>query len=1106
MKPLDPRLVRGVRPARTFVVVAAVVGIATGALIIGQAGLLSALISRGFVAGAGLAQLWPLLVALAVVIGGRALLGWMADFAAHRASAAIRSHLRIQLLSRICQLGPRWSASQHSGELATLATRGVDALDPYVSQYLPQLFVAAVVPAMMTGWILLTDPAAALIVVVTVPLVPVFMILVGLRTQAQARRQWRGLARLAHHFIDVLAGLPVLAAYGRAGRQAEVIRLASDRYRSATMRTLRIAFLSALVLELIATLSVALVAVTVGLRLVQGQLDLRTALLVLILAPEVYLPLRAVGAQFHASAEGLAAADEIFTILEAKRPAGDADAEPNRSIRFERVSVNARGKPVLDRLSLTLPAGRVIGLTGPSGAGKSTVVDLLLGWLRPDDGMVRVGEESLASLDPDRWRQQIAWLPQRPRLVTGTIADNVRLGAPAATDEAVAAALRLACVDLDPSTDAGELGARLSTGQLRRVALARAFVADRPIVVLDEPTEGLDAATERRVVANLKAALAGRTVLIVSHRPAPLAICDSVVRLAEPTIVSPLPKEKPAAPATASEVAAVSTVDTQASGVRWLVAALRPRAGRLLLAVLAGAVASGAGIALMATSGRLISTAALHPPVLTLMVAIVAVRTFGLARPVFRYLERLASHDVALRLLGDLRVRIWRQLLRIGPGGLRLCRGDLLSRVVSDVDSQQDAVVRAVVPLTSAVVTGLGAAACLSPLSPLAGVVMLLFVVVAVFLVPSIAVFLGSQADRRLASARGALSAATVELVQAGADITAYGAHSDTLDRVRRLDATFTRLLGRAASVRGIGALLSILTTGAAVIASAVVGITALRGGHLNGVDLAVLVLTPLAAAEMFAGLPAAAQHLAAALPAARRLAELVARPSAAAEPSTPALLPAADTMSAQHLALRWPRQSADAVRDLSLQVRPGQVTALAGPSGSGKSTVVAALMRFLDPAAGAVHLGDTDTRRLAGNDVRSRIAWCGPDSHLFDNTVRANLLLARPDATDDELRTALASVRLLDWVDSLPSGLDTPVGDGGAAISGGQRQRLGLARVFLADRDIMLLDEPVAHLDPATADAVMDDIFANAAGKSVLLVTHRQRDLAAADTVASLH
>ncbi|WP_327002174.1 thiol reductant ABC exporter subunit CydD [Dactylosporangium sp. NBC_01737] len=543
MKPLDPRLLRYARATRTYLALSVVLGVALAALVVAQATLLADGITAVYLHGADVHRIAPTLAWLAAVVALRAAVAWAQEVAAARSSAAVKQQLRSRLLTHVAALGP--GAAGDSGAIATLATRGLDALDAYFARYLPQLVLAALVPVIVLARIAPADLVAAGTIAITLPLIPVFMALVGLHTETANRRQFRLLARLSHHFLDVVAGLPTLRVFGRAKRQAGIIARISAEQRTTTMRTLRVAFLSSLVLELLATLSVALVAVGIGLRLVDGSLGLATALLVLILAPEAYLPLRQVGANYHASAEGLAAATEVFDLLETPpRPRGTAPA-PAGTVRFNDVAVlhDGRSEASLPPFSASIAPGELVALTGPSGCGKSTALAVLLGFAAPTGGSVTVGGQDLSAVDPSAWRRRVAWLPQRPWLSPGTIADNIRLGAPGATDDALRRAAEqagaLGFIDALPdglSTRLGDDGAGLSAGQRQRIALARVFLRDAPLVLLDEPTANLDAETETGILAAIRAHSAGRTVVMAAHRPALVALADRAIPVGTATV------------------------------------------------------------------------------------------------------------------------------------------------------------------------------------------------------------------------------------------------------------------------------------------------------------------------------------------------------------------------------------------------------------------------------------------------------------------------------------------------------------------------------------------------------------------------------------------
>ncbi|WP_252370068.1 thiol reductant ABC exporter subunit CydD [Streptomyces hygroscopicus] len=1049
MKPIDPRLLRYARATRFFLAASVALGLVGAGLVIAQAMLIAEIVVGAFQRGDGAGALTLPLGLLALVALGRAVVSWLTELAAHRASAAVKSELRLRLLERAVRLGPSWLDSQRTGALTTLATRGIDALDDYFARYLPQLGLAVVVPVAVLARIVTADWISALIIVVTLPLIPLFMVLIGWATQSRMDRQWRLLSRLSGHFLDVVAGLPTLKVFGRAKAQAASIRAITADYRRATLKTLRLAFLSSFALELLATVSVALVAVDIGMRLVHGEMDLFTGLMVLVLAPEAYLPLRQVGAQYHAAAEGLAAADEVFAVLERALPSSAADGSPAPDARGAALTLDGlvvrhpgRTAPSLARTSFEIRPGETVAVVGPSGAGKSTLLNAVLGFAVPDQGRVLIGGRDLASLDPESWRRQIAWVPQRPYLFAGTIAENVRLARPDADDEAVRAALRdadahrfVSALPDGIETRLGEMGAGLSAGQRQRIALARAFLADRPVLLLDEPTANLDGETEASVVEAVRRLAEGRTVLLVVHRPALLPLADRVLRLPGPT-ASPLPASgggsgrvsvagaragatgagairaaatgagairagairNPRAGAPVSATAGVGAgvgdadaggvgdadVDGAAGGVgdadadagpgrlaaaaagvghesmagvvsgvgdesavgavsgvghesmagaasraghessadvgsgerpvgAWagrgsgsagrtvsrgprahagpgalarVRAAARGTRGRFALALLLGSLALVSAVGLMAVSGWLISRAAQQPPVLYLMVAVTATRAFGIGRAAFRYAERLVSHDAVLRVLADLRVAVYRRLERLAPAGLgRTRRGDLLSRLVADVDTVQDYFLRWLLPVGSALTVSVASVGFLTWVLPGAGAVLAAGLLVAGVGVPLVSGALARRAERRLAPARGALSAQVVDLLAGTAELTVAGALPRRLDALRRADGALTRIARRAAAATGAGAGLSALVCGLTVTAAAWLGVSAVADGRIHGVWLAVVVLTPLAAFEAVAGLPLAVQHRQRVRRAAERVYEVMDEPLPVREP-----------------------------------------------------------------------------------------------------------------------------------------------------------------------------------------------------------------------------
>ncbi len=644
MRALDPRLLQYARATRTFLFLSVALGSLRALLIVAQAWLLVNVVVGAFSHGKDLAQVRSLMILLLCVVLARALVAWAAELAAGRSSAQAKSQLRCALLERVSALGLNSSRTQSTGELTVLATRGLDALDGYFSLYLPQLLLAAIVPLVVLVTVVSQDWISAAIVAFTLPLIPLFMALVGAATREKMDRQVRTLQQLAGHFLDVVAGLPTLKVFGRAKAQAAGIRSISERYREAALSNLRVTFLSSLILELVATISVALVAVAIGLRLMGGDMSLRAGLLALVLAPEAYMPLRQLGANYHASAEGMAAAERVFAVLADAQPrasspnpaetsqVGPVPAEPVRAetsqvgappaepihadtanveraptkpalaefsnngvhintrklgegvfdtpssrssprryitdmattdITIEALTVSypGRPRPALDNLSLRVEAGKVVALAGPSGCGKSTLLGVLLGFVTPEQGAVRIGNVDLAELDANAWRAQLAWVPQRPHLFACSIAENVRLGRRDASDDELAAAVAAAnltdvVAGLPDGLDTmlGERGAGLSAGERQRVALARAFLRDAPLLLLDEPTANLDGQTEQVVLDTVARLSRGRTVILVAHRPALLEMADCVIDLGR----------APSNPTAADRLGALDTADVPA--------------------------------------------------------------------------------------------------------------------------------------------------------------------------------------------------------------------------------------------------------------------------------------------------------------------------------------------------------------------------------------------------------------------------------------------------------------------------------------------------------------------------------------------------------------
>ncbi|SFT70394.1 ATP-binding cassette, subfamily C, CydCD [Actinopolyspora lacussalsi subsp. righensis] len=1089
--------------------------------LITQAWALADALARVVMHGFDTAAIGDRLAVLCGAVLARGVLGWATASVSARAAAGAKEELRALLLDSALRRGPEWIGRHGAAELTTLATKGLDALDAYFTRYLPALVTAAVVPAIVGFRILLADWTSAAIVLVTVPLIPLFAWLVGRYTESRTSRAAESLRRMSGQLSELVRALPVLTAFGRAEAQREAVRRVSERYRRDSVSTLRIAFLSALVLELCASLSVALVAVSIGMRLVSGDLDLTTGLLVLVLAPECYLPLRNAGAAHHASEDGLEAVRRVEEVRFEPPDAGQGTSSPAPSgipsaagianaagvpsaapLRVTGLRVARREGHAPDGLDFTAPPGRVtrlegFGGIGPSGSGKSTTFAVLLGFTTPESGTLRYGETEIDRPDSASWRATVAWIPQRPAFSGGTVTDELLLAVsdqPDGTADHIDEVLRAAAAE----HLAGRPIDSLSTGERQRVAVARGLLRLRGrarVLLADEPTAHLDAATAAHVVAALRdAAESGAVVVLASHRPGPAELRES--------------------PPDDHERGTEHSPD--ASGptrVRELVTA-RGVGGAAL-----GVLSLLSGIALTATSAWLIARAAQQPPVLTLSVAAVGVRTFALSRAVLRYVERLATHDAAFRLAGRLRERLWDGLVRWGPARTAaLVRGDGAARLVDDTDNVRDLVPRVLGPPLTAVGVGGGAVVVQALVLPEAGLLLAVALLLAGVLAPLVALAVQRHAAAVVAAGRREVSIRVLGLLESAAELLSFGAAGERRAELARADAKLAREARRAASGEGAAGAVVTLVMGAAVIGCTALAARAVAAGELAPVLAPLLALVPMAATEAVSELPTAAQQWLPLLRAQQRLSPFLSdsdlaegalsdgalserdgsaedgkRPvtvSGASE-TDPAREPpiAPGEVLLEDVRARWPGADVPALSGVTLRVPPGSHVAVVGDSGSGKSTTLAVLAGLLPVTSGTCAVG-------------GRVAWCPQDPQLVSTTIRENLRLADPTADDRRLAATLRSAGLRGWEDSL----DTVVGTGGTELSGGEARRLALARVLLVpDAEVLLLDEPTAHLDEPTALELLDTLERESHGRTVVRVTHHDREVHRADLVVRI-
>ncbi|MEV0698507.1 thiol reductant ABC exporter subunit CydC, partial [Saccharopolyspora sp. NPDC050389] len=841
------------------------------------------------------------------------------------------------------------------------------------------------------------------------------------------------------------------------------------------------------------------------------DLDLATGLLVLVLAPECYLPLRAAGAAHHASEDGVEAVRRVDEIVSGgsaddatatsaplgfalERP-GSSEQRPVRAggpvtVRVAGLRVRRRDGFAPDGLSFVARPGEIVRLEGfdgigPSGSGKSTTMSVLLGFAAPESGTITCDGVDIAELDPAEWRRRIAWVPQRPTFTGGTVVDELAVATADQPDLAVHTAdqpdLAVHTGEALSAAAAAHLRDRrideLSTGERQRVAVARALLrlrGDAKILLLDEPTAHLDTATAHQVnEAIRRAAEAGTTVVLASHRPEAAA--------AEPEA------------ATAATATAPPDLPAATGRIRDLITP------RTLLGVGLGALSLLSGLALTATSAWLIARASQQPPILTLSVAVVGVRTFALSRAVLRYAERLVTHDAAFRLSGRLRRQLWDALVRLGPvrtAGLR--RGEGVARLVDDVDSVRDLEPRVILPPLVAAVVVVAAVVLQTLVLPEAGAVLAAALLVAFVASPLAALAAERRATAAVAEGRRRVAARVLALLDGSAELLAFGAHKERRAELAAADERLAARARRAAFGAGAATAVNTLLVGIAVLGGAWFGAAAVAEGRLAPELAPLLGLVPLAAAEAVALLPPAAQQWKSLRAAQARLAPLLAvgsggsagTPASGAESVGVSGIPAADARSGGvelvGVDVRWPGSDGMALRGADLRAPAGAHVAVVGPSGGGKSTLLALLLGFLD-----AERGDVQAPR--------KVAWCPQEPQLVSTTIRENLRLAAPKADDRELGEALRVAGLPGWDERL----DAVVGSGGTAMSGGEAQRLALARALLAaDAELVLLDEPTAHLDVPTAEELLARLRHALHDRTVIHVTHRWSETEHADIV----
>lgn len=1034
---------------------------------------------------------------------------WGQSILARRAALGAKEELRSKLVAH--RLDPRNGGQGGAvGAEGMLASRGLDGLDNYFATYLPALVSCAVLPLMVGLQILISDWVSALIVVLTVPLVPVFMILIGFHTQERVEAAASGLDRLSNHLLELARGLPVLVGLRRASAQRKALADVCEAYRKTTMATLRTAFISSMALELISTISVAVVAVFIGVRLVNGSMGLEAGLLALMLAPECFRPLRDLGAAHHGSEDGVEALRRVNEILDAGAPshsnapsAGGTSASAVVVAKDFSVRYPGRSEPAVDGFTAALVPGAALVLATPSGTGKSSIITALAGILPAGEAGAETFGELLVR-KPDA----VVYASQHPVFTEENVAAEVALYAAGPEELEVEPGLVAAVLGrVNAAHLAGRAVVDCSPGELRRVAVARALarIAVDPAVelaLLDEPTAHLDPVSAQAVRTEI-GQLQGRVAVVVATHDPLLAHAlsagagEALGAAGSATATDTLPAAS-AEPAVLAQAAPVHGEAEPAAGFKWRhLRALPLLSPRFAAGVLVSALATLSAAALSGFSGWLIVWAAAQPPILYLMTLIVGVRAFGIGRSVLRYSERLLTHDAVFRWAAELRLKLWDSLGSSVLHWGKLTRsGGALGTLVADVDELRDAVPRVVVPIPAALISYGAVLLTVFLLVPEATGIVVLLGLLALVLLPLLVLAAQRRASAAAAVHRIWLAERATTLFAAADQLAANGVGKVQAATFTRADAAVAKPLRRLAWADGFGqGAVSLLTTLAALLAA-----TTAIGAGVDPRAAAVVALLMLALAEPLGQYIDAVSALPALGTLMNKTLPLLDAPTTVQQATTEAAGPAVDRLAVSNISARYPGVSHPVFTGISGGTQRGQWWSVSGPSGAGKSTLLAVLLGFLKPEAGSYQLnGEEATTTTLG-----RIAWCPQDAYLFNSTLRSNLALARPaetPPTEAELLEALTTVGLGSWLDGLPLGLDTRVGPGGHHLSGGQRTRVSVARTLVAGADVVLLDEPTAHLGQDEAVGLIEDLRQSLADASVVLVTHDGELAERADT-----
>ena len=1129
--------------------------------IVGQAWFFGTLINNFIFSENTLYDEKYIIIYLGIAIIVRLLAHYVQEAIANRLGSAVKASFRERALAHMFKLGVQHK--ERHGDVIHMLTDGLEQVDAYVARYIPQILYAIMIPLIMGIAIVDTLPIIGIILIVTVPLIPFFMILIGKQADRLNKEQWERMSFLSGHFLDVLQGITTLKLFGRAKNQIKVIGRLSEEFKDSTLRVLRVAFLSALVLELVSTISTALIAVYLGLTLLDGEIPFFSAFFILLLAPEFYTPFRQLGAAFHTGMAGKTSIlkYEEFMNRQPSLPVGgqsqlhgDIQAIEIKDLTFTyKDSENG-----IQHISLEAKRNYPIMLVGESGAGKSTIAHIIGGFLTAPKGSVTIDGLDLCDIDIEWWRQQITYVSQHPHIMKGTLRDVLSFGMNVSDEEIIEACKEVQLLDvihrqqdgLDTVISEGGLG--LSGGERQRVALVRAFLRKGQVLILDEVTAHLDVKTETIISSAIKRLMDNKIVIIIGHRLqtmhwastlyvlkhgriiqqgsyAKLLSVDGYFKdlvtsgLGEfsSTIEEQLKTEKSFSLEHREEIdnsicvdnqdayvlgqdtiqtPEVSTSKTGIQGWKLLFTVLSPAKWSLVLALIFTFLTVFMNVGLLTVSAWLLASAALQPGLTYLSLAIVGVRFFGVSRAVCRYFERYTSHRMAFQGLYGLRVWFYAHLEPLAPAILkRFGAGDMLGRIMGDIEVLQFFYLRTLIPPAAAITLTILVAYGVSTIDNSLVAPIVLAAFILGLVLPLVVYAHNKQSLTAIGPQQGEYKSLLSDTMDSLEDVISYGNEQLVYDRIQHMMSTVDANKGIIERGMNLGNTLFLGGVQITVVIVAILAANALTGAWAS-VMVAVAAIGTQAWFEALQPMIAAVHHGAESKVATSRLIALADEPIPVVEPNAPKPFNANREITFTDVSFGY-----DAHRriyeHLRLDIKQGQSVAIVGASGSGKTTLFNMLERLYD-YGGSIHVGDVELKDISIDTWRNALGTITQDTYIFHASFEDNIRLARPDASAADLERAIDRASLRSVVDRVPAGLNTIVGSGGHGLSGGERQRVALARLFLRNPQIVLLDEPLEGLDQVTRKALHRDLMEYVKDKTCLYITHQLEGLEQMDRI----